>query len=173
MSPYRDDRRARETITIARDWRAIHRAIAFAAGGLAALGGAFLVDAERASRRRTQIPDVATLLTTGRAGDQTRVDGDFVPGSLVHTEGSCEYRFSVESQGFRMPVRLASCVIPDPFEVVTREDEPTPVIVEGELGRDGFAASGVIARIPSCCYCSAKDRAAQLRAWRESRRLKP
>lgn len=173
MSPFRDSPAPRPRIAIDRDWRTAHKAIAFLAGAAAVSGGAFLVRALPSSSDLMNVPDVRVLVTSPRPLGLVRVKGDLVPGTFVRTATPCEHRFALETDGFRIPVKLTSCVLSDPFEAAVKDEEPTSIIVDGELGADGFTASSAIAQVPSCCYCSTEQRAAARKAWRASRRERP
>lgn len=169
MSPYRDPSARRPRIAIARDWRAAHKALAFLAGAAAMAGGAGLLRALPSSRGPTSVPDVRVLMTSARPLGRVRVQGDLVPGTFVRSDTQpCEHRFALETNGFRMPVKLAACVVSDPLEAAVADLEPIPVIVEGELGVDGFSASDAFARVPSCCFCGSERRNGQRKTWRAS-----
>jgi cytochrome c-type biogenesis protein CcmE len=82
------------------------------------------------------------------AGRQVRADGTLVHGSLTKRDSPCEYRFTIAKNGTEVPVRYASCVVPDTFRDVP--DMPVGVTVEGELLADNsFAATLVLAKCPS------------------------
>jgi cytochrome c-type biogenesis protein CcmE len=82
------------------------------------------------------------------AGRQVRADGNLVHGSLTKRDSPCEYRFTIEKNGTEVPVRYASCVVPDTFRDIP--DMPVGVTVEGELLSDNsFTATLVLAKCPS------------------------
>jgi cytochrome c-type biogenesis protein CcmE len=82
------------------------------------------------------------------AGRPVRAEGNLVHGSLTKREQPCEYRFSIEKNGTRVPVRFAQCVVPDTFRDVP--DMDVGVTVEGELLADNtFEATSVLAKCPS------------------------
>jgi cytochrome c-type biogenesis protein CcmE len=173
MSAYRQAGGAPDgaiAITIAPDHRRRNRLLAFAAGIGATLSLGLVGDAARAWLDPSRPwPKVDELLTQDRQPTPRRVNGDLVPGSMMRLEGPCEYRFAIESRGFRMPVRYTSCVLSDPLAEAVAEDEPVPITVDGTLGPDGFVASAVLARTPTCCFCSPEARKEQRRAAREAR----
>lgn len=81
-------------------------------------------------------------------GRTVRVEGDLVKGTLTHRAEPCEYRFVVEKQGARLPVRYAACVIPDTFKDVPYTD--VQVTAEGRLSPEGyFEATHIMAKCPS------------------------
>jgi cytochrome c-type biogenesis protein CcmE len=81
-------------------------------------------------------------------GRPVRAEGNLVHGSLTKRDIPCEYRFSVEKNGVRLPVRFAQCVVPDTFRDVP--DLDVGVTVEGELhADDSFEATSVLAKCPS------------------------
>src|SRR5437879_3517284 len=49
---------------------------------------------------------------------KVRLEGELVPGTLVHRDQPCEYRFKVRGESAELPVRYAQCVIPDTFRDV-------------------------------------------------------
>jgi cytochrome c-type biogenesis protein CcmE len=82
------------------------------------------------------------------AGRPVRADGTLVHGTLVKREQPCEYRFTIEKNGVRVPVRYAQCVVPDTFRDVPGMD--VAVTVEGQLQPDdSFEATTVLAKCPS------------------------
>ena len=169
MNAYRDPARELD-IAIAPDRRRRNRLLAFAGGIGATLAVAFLGSATRDWLSPTRPwPRVDELFTTGRRDVPRRVNGDLVPGSMVRLDGPCEYRFAVESAGFRMPVRYASCVLSDPLAEALEDHDPVPITIEGTLGPGGFVATAVLTRTPSCCFCSPEARKEQRRAAREAR----
>lgn len=77
-----------------------------------------------------------------------RVEGMLVKGSLLHRAEPCEYRFSIEKNGARLPVRYAHCIVPDTFRDVP--DMDVEVTAEGKLTDEGhFEASHIMAKCPS------------------------
>ena len=79
-------------------------------------------------------------------GRELRVEGDLTEGSVRFREDPCEWRFTLEEDGHRMPVEFARCVVPDTF----RDHMGITVVVEGRVREDGtFVASDVIPRCPS------------------------
>ncbi len=77
-----------------------------------------------------------------------RVEGNLVHGSLVHHDKPCEYDFTIEKNGTRLPIKYAQCVVPDTFRDVKGMD--VGVTVEGELHADNsFEATSVLAKCPS------------------------
>ncbi|NLE88176.1 MAG: cytochrome c maturation protein CcmE [Myxococcales bacterium] len=86
-----------------------------------------------------------------------RVEGTLVKGSLLHRAEPCEYRFSMEKNGARLPVRYAHCIVPDTFRDVP--DMDVEVTAEGKLSAEGyFEASHIMAKCPS--KYEMRDRAA-------------
>lgn len=81
-------------------------------------------------------------------GKAVRAEGNLVHGTLVKQESPCEYRFRIEKNNTEIPVRYASCIVPDTFRDVAGMD--VQVTVEGSLGGDGnFEATQVLAKCPS------------------------
>jgi cytochrome c-type biogenesis protein CcmE len=156
-------------IAIAPDRRRRNNLYAFAGGVSTALVVGFLSGALHAPRSVPAIMTVDQLMATTPPSALTaiRVEGELVPDSVVRQDTPCEYRFAVEKNGFRMPVRHAACVLPDPLAAAIEERYAVPVIVEGALEPEGFVASGVLARVPSCCFCTPEGRKAQLKAFME------
>jgi cytochrome c-type biogenesis protein CcmE len=79
-----------------------------------------------------------------------RVQGVLVKGSLVRRDHPCEYRFKIEKNGVKLPVRYEQCVVPDTFKDVP--DMDVEVTAEGRLaegGGDYFHASAIMAKCPS------------------------
>ncbi len=175
MRLYRDGSVPDLRIEIEPDRRRRNRALAFLGGAVAALVVSLLVAKVQSSRNagysfgvNEHSFGVDELMRAGpHARTPLRVHGDLVAGSLVRQDSPCEYRFSVEKNGFSMPVRFVSCVVSDPFAVATEDGDAVPVMVEGELQPSGFVASNLMARVPSCCFCKAEDRKKQMKAWRE------
>lgn len=82
------------------------------------------------------------------ADRNVRVEGMLVKGSLVHRAEPCEYRFTIEKNGARVPVRYAQCVVPDTFR--DAPDMDVEVTAEGKLTSAGyFEASHIMAKCPS------------------------
>lgn len=81
-------------------------------------------------------------------GRKVRVEGELVAGTLTRRDQPCEYRFTLQKEAARLPVRYAQCVIPDTFR-----DMPgggVQVTVEGALAEGGeFNASLVMAKCAS------------------------
>jgi cytochrome c-type biogenesis protein CcmE len=82
-------------------------------------------------------------------GRNVRVDGTLVKGSLTQAKtGACEYRFEIEKNGAKVPVRYASCIVPDTFRDVPGMD--VAVTAEGTLASAGhFEATQIMAKCPS------------------------
>jgi len=171
MSLYRDGPLPDLTLAIAPDRRRRNAMVTFAAGAGVALVVGSLMGAVRSPRSIPTTAGVDQLMAaTDRPTSLIRVDGDLVPDSLVRQESPCEYRFSVEKNGFRMPVIHRACVLADPLVEAIAERYAVPVTVEGELRAEGFVANAVLARVPSCCFCTAEGRKAQLKAFLEENR---
>lgn len=82
------------------------------------------------------------------ASRTVRVEGMLVKGTLLHRAEPCEYRFVIEKNGARLPVRYAHCVVPDTFRDVP--DMDVEVTAEGKLSAEGhFEASHIMAKCPS------------------------
>jgi cytochrome c-type biogenesis protein CcmE len=81
-------------------------------------------------------------------GRNIKVQGILTRGTLVRRDQPCEYRFTVESKGVKLPVRLPACVVPDTFRDVPGMD--TEVTATGMLTAAGhFEATNVMAKCPS------------------------
>ena len=81
-------------------------------------------------------------------GRKVRIEGELVPGTLRKRDKPCEYRFVIQAEGKRLPVRYPQCVIPDTFR--DRPEGGVLVTVEGALTKDkGFQASMVMAKCSS------------------------
>lgn len=81
-------------------------------------------------------------------GRTVRVEGNLVKGSLRHRAEPCEYRFVIEKDDARLPVRYPECVVPDTFRDVP--DMDVQVTAEGELVDGGYLeASHIMAKCPS------------------------
>ena len=174
MTAYRDDPARHRDIAIAPDHRRRNRLLAFAAGVAAtSLFGVLGTTARAWLAPSRPPPRVDEVLTSWSEDTPHRIDGDLIPGSLVRLESPCEYRFAMESRGFRMPVRYTSCILSDPLAEAVADGEAVPVTVNGELGPSGFVASSVLARTPSCCFCNPEARKEQRRAAREARLRSP
>ena len=79
-------------------------------------------------------------------GRDIRVEGGLVPGSIVHREDPCEWRFVIEQDGEQLTVRFPHCVVPDTF----RDGFGITVIAQGELDEEHvFVASEIVPRCPS------------------------
>ncbi len=79
-------------------------------------------------------------------GQELRVEGDLVEGSILFREEPCEWRFRITKEGEEMPVAFPQCVVPDTF----RDGFGISVVVQGALGEDGtFLASQIVPRCPS------------------------
>jgi cytochrome c-type biogenesis protein CcmE len=82
------------------------------------------------------------------SGRDVRAEGNLVHGTLEKRESPCEYRFTIAKNGTELPVRYASCVVPDTFRDVPYTD--VGVTVEGQLQADNtFEAKSVLAKCPS------------------------
>jgi cytochrome c-type biogenesis protein CcmE len=83
-----------------------------------------------------------------RTQTKLRVAGTLVHGTLQMRESPCEYRFTLEANGVKLPVRFGECVVPDTFRDVP--DMPVNAEVVGTILADNsFAASQVLAKCPS------------------------
>lgn len=81
-------------------------------------------------------------------GRNARVEGVLVKGTLQRRDQPCEYRFTIEKKGVRLPVRYAQCIVPDTFRDVPGMD--VSVTVEGSLAKSGdFDATTIMAKCPS------------------------
>jgi len=81
-------------------------------------------------------------------GRSVRAEGNLVHGTLVKRDSPCEYRFTIEKNQVKVPVRYAQCIVPDTFRDVP--DMDVGVTVEGELqSNDTFEATSVLAKCPS------------------------
>src|SRR5262249_47301070 len=83
-------------------------------------------------------------------GRKVRIDGQLVPGSLEKRDQPCEYRFRVSGQtpAQQLPVRYATCVVPDTFR--DRPEGGVEVTVEGALAQGGtFEATQLMAKCAS------------------------
>lgn len=77
-----------------------------------------------------------------------RVEGDLVNGTLRFRKEPCEYRFTMEKNGEKIPVRYPACVVPDTFKDVPGID--VQVTAEGKLSPEGhFEATHIMAKCPS------------------------
>jgi cytochrome c-type biogenesis protein CcmE len=82
------------------------------------------------------------------AGRPVRAEGNLVHGTLEKRDKPCEYRFVIEKNDVKVPVRFAQCVVPDTFRDVPGMD--VAVTVEGEFHADNtFEATNVLAKCPS------------------------
>lgn len=89
-------------------------------------------------------------------GRTIRLEGILVKGSLKRRDDPCEYRFELEQNGQRVPVRYPKCTVPDTFRDVP--DTDVKVSATGSLQSDGhFAATHIMAKCPS--KYEMKDRA--------------
>ncbi len=91
------------------------------------------------------------------AARNVKVQGELVKGSLKHRAEPCEYRFFIESNGERLPVRYARCVVPDTFRDVP--DMDVEVTAEGKMAGEYFEATQIMAKCPS--KYEMRDRAAK------------
>jgi cytochrome c-type biogenesis protein CcmE len=92
--------------------------------------------------------DQAVKEQTKLTGRNIKVQGILTRGTLVRRDQPCEYRFTVESKGVKLPVRLPACVVPDTFRDVPGMD--TEVTATGTLTAAGhFEATHVMAKCPS------------------------
>ncbi len=83
-------------------------------------------------------------------GRKVRIDGHLVPGSLEKRDQPCEYRFRVSgaAPAQQLPVRYATCVVPDTFR--DRPEGGVEVTIEGALTKDGtFEATQLMAKCAS------------------------
>lgn len=77
-----------------------------------------------------------------------RVEGDLVNGTLRFRKEPCEYRFTMEKNGEKIPVRYPACVVPDTFKDVPGVE--VQVTAEGKLSPEGhFEATHIMAKCPS------------------------
>ncbi len=85
-----------------------------------------------------------TELQTGKAhGQQVRLAGHVVPGSIVREEGSATIRFQVTDSSGVLPV-VYSGTVPDIF------GDQIEVVVEGKYNPNtGFVADTMLAKCPS------------------------
>jgi cytochrome c-type biogenesis protein CcmE len=82
------------------------------------------------------------------AARNVRVEGTLVKGSLRQRAEPCEYRFSIEKNGAKLPVRFPQCVVPDTFRDAPGMD--VQVTAEGRLSPEGhFEATNIMAKCPS------------------------
>ncbi len=82
------------------------------------------------------------------AARNVRVEGTLVKGSLRQRAEPCEYRFTIEKNGKRLPVRFPQCVVPDTFRDAPGMD--VQVTAEGRLSDEGhFEATNIMAKCPS------------------------
>ncbi|HSO39708.1 MAG TPA: cytochrome c maturation protein CcmE [Labilithrix sp.] len=165
MSPYRDDAAPPRDLGIERDHRRRNFTLAFLGGAGTTLALLWMFASTHSSQGARGAVGVDELM----AGSKTaRVEGDLVPGSLVRQESPCEYRFSLERNGFRIPVRHASCVISDPFAQAAADGDPALIMVEGELEANGFIARSVATRGWTSCLGS-REATDELRKARRAR----
>jgi len=81
-------------------------------------------------------------------GKPVRAEGTLVHGTLEKRDQPCEYRFIIQKNDVKVPVRFAQCVVPDTFRDVPGMD--VAVTVEGQLLADNsFEATTVLAKCPS------------------------
>ncbi len=164
MGVYRESAGPRPPVSIARDPRLRNAILAMAGGAILSLAASFIIRHVGAScpAYAIELDD----LVTGRLGavvGPVRVTGNLLGETLVRESSPCGFRFSLEQNGFRVPVRLTQCLLPDPLEGALRIGGSIPVTVEGSLGANGFDASALVPRLPNCCFCTAEERATQLR----------
>jgi cytochrome c-type biogenesis protein CcmE len=82
------------------------------------------------------------------AGKKVRLEGDLVPGSLVKRDQPCEFRFTAKGATETLPIRYASCTLPDTFRDVP--EGGVQVTVEGAMTNEGyFQATFVLAKCTS------------------------
>ncbi len=95
------------------------------------------------------VPTDELLANTAEYSNRNvRVEGMLVKGSLKQRAEPCEYRFSIETNGKRLPVRFPQCVVPDTFRDVPEMD--VQVTAEGRLSAEGhFEATQIMAKCPS------------------------
>ncbi|HEY8073545.1 MAG TPA: cytochrome c maturation protein CcmE [Labilithrix sp.] len=96
-------------------------------------------------------------------GKPVRAEGMLVHHTLVKRDSPCEYRFRLQGEGdAQLPVRYATCALPDGFH--DRDDEDLSVTVEGRLRDDGtLEATQIFTKCPSR-YDKEKQRGAK-RPW--------
>ncbi len=88
---------------------------------------------------------VGELRSAGRdvTGEQIRVGGDVVPGSVAHEELSDELRFTITDGANTLPV-VYEGIVPDIFS------EEVEVVAEGTIGPDGvMVANHLLTKCPS------------------------
>jgi len=120
--------------------------------GLLVMGGGILALVMTSFENASVYSRGVDQLMTERAkltGRNVRVDGTLVKGSLTQAkDGRCEYRFVIEKKGAQVPVRYASCIVPDTFRDVPGMD--VAVTAEGTLASAGhFEATQIMAKCPS------------------------
>jgi cytochrome c-type biogenesis protein CcmE len=92
--------------------------------------------------------DALAAQRSALVGKPVRAEGTLVRGSLTKRDDGCEYRFRMRGTGdVEIPVRYATCALPDGFH--DRPDEELPLTVEGKLGADSLEATNVLTRCPS------------------------
>jgi cytochrome c-type biogenesis protein CcmE len=89
---------------------------------------------------------VGELLDRGAAayGQQVRVAGDVLPGSVTREDAGLGVRFLVHDGSGQVPVYYRGGPVPDIF------GDEVQVVVEGKYGADGtFVANTLLAKCPS------------------------
>ena len=66
----------------------------------------------------------------------------FVQGEPLRARDSLDYRFVVQNKGVSVPAMYTG-IVPDTFK------QDSEVVLSGTLERDGFHASGIMAKCPS------------------------
>ncbi len=119
--------------------------------GLLALGGVILT-LVFTSIDQAAVYSVGVDQLLGAEGEykdkNVRVEGDLVKGTLRRRAEPCEYRFTIERGGKKLPVRYAACVVPDTFRDAPEID--VQVTAEGQLTSEGYLeATHIMAKCPS------------------------
>jgi cytochrome c-type biogenesis protein CcmE len=119
--------------------------------GLLVIGGGVLAPV-MTSANKAAIYSVPTDELVAHKADyaarNVRVEGTLVKGSLRQRAEPCEYRFTIEKNGKRLPVRFPQCVVPDTFRDAPGMD--VQVTAEGRLSDEGhFEATNIMAKCPS------------------------
>lgn len=130
--------RARSGITGRREWRIVVGALIV----VAAIG--YLVFSGLKETTVYYIT-VSELQARGAAaaGQQVRVNGKVVPGTIVRDSAANALRFTMFDEGGQMPVVYRG-IVPDIF------NDEAEVVVEGRYTSDGvFQASTLLAKCPS------------------------
>lgn len=102
-------------------------------------------EAQEAFVYSKSVPDVMRS-PKGFKGKALRVEGDLKKGSVLFREKPCAWKFTLEKEGFAMPVEFPQCIVPDTF----RDGMGISVVVQGRIQDNGeFLATQVIPRCPS------------------------